>query len=80
LSVVGFMVDQVHLVGEVADTSNLISIYSSIFDWRLLTKVDDDASRPYIGGGTIRNAFWRTIITDKITPFTIEQRLGNCNG
>jgi hypothetical protein len=72
LSVAGFMVDQVHLVGEVADTSNLISICSSIFHWRLLAKVDDDVSRPYISGGTIQNAFWRTIITDKISSFTVE--------
>jgi hypothetical protein len=69
LNVSGLLCDMVEKVG--GESREKLIIWSPGFpsEWRRLVGIDEEPSRPYIAGGTISDAFWRTFFLD-ISPMS----------
>lgn len=69
----GILFDKVRLIGELSDFEHLEDSYAALKQW--LNLVMDyfevrDLAQPYIGGGTLKNAFWRTLTVDVVVSPT----------
>jgi hypothetical protein len=69
----GILFDKVRRIGELSDFEQLEDSYAIFKQW--LNLVIDyfevrDLAQPYIGGGTIKNAFWRTLTADVVVSPT----------
>ena len=69
----GIWFDKVRLIGELSDFEQLKDNYVTLKQWLSLVmdyfKVPDLA-QPYIGGGELKNAFWRTLTVDVVVSAT----------
>ena len=66
----------VHIVGEHAVTSaNGPEV--SLGAMEKMIRLDEGPNRPYPGGGTLINAYWRTLLTDTIIDKLPEQQEGS---
>lgn len=64
LSLSGVICDSIKEVGGKIRQRAFFGNSDIIPEWRQMTGIDQDLSRPYIGGDTISNAFWRTLCVD----------------
>jgi len=69
----GILFDRVRVIGELSDSEQLEESYATLKQWLKLV-IDSfeipDLAQPYIGGGTIKNAFWRTLTGDVVVSPT----------
>jgi hypothetical protein len=66
----GVLFDKVKHVGDLSAFDVLEQSYLIVRQWRALLTLHLDASEPYVGKGTIENAFWRTLTGDVVVSST----------
>ncbi len=66
LSSVGILVDTVNIVGDLLDATSDKSIFNSISQWRSILRFDEAPNQSYITGGSLQDAFWRTLMIDAV--------------
>lgn len=63
----GILFDKVRDIGEPSHFEQLEDSYATLKQWwKLVMDFFGDLEQPYIGGGTIKNAFWRTLTADVV--------------
>ncbi|RBA15907.1 hypothetical protein FPRO05_12128 [Fusarium proliferatum] len=64
LTVSGVLCDTIGNINGQVRNRIFTNTWTAIHEWRKLIGVDEDPGRPYIAGGTVEDAFWRTICLD----------------
>lgn len=66
LSSVGVLVDTVNIVGDLLDSTDDKSIFNNLSQWRSILRFDEALDQSYITGGSLEDAFWRTLMIDAV--------------
>jgi Heterokaryon incompatibility protein (HET) len=67
LSVPSVLVDQVHIVGDLMDPLSCDDILiETLVRWKDILRFDEAPDQQYITGGSLADAFWRTLIVDVV--------------
>jgi hypothetical protein len=80
LSLPGIYVDRVAQIGAPTpqDPEDHFGQAMAIQQWKQMAEDGQDFRRPYVGGGSVKNAFWRTIIADVMCKgLGVETSAGN---
>ena len=69
LALYGVYVDTVSQLGESSTAMDWHGIVPTVENWQKIARVDEDANKPYIGGGTVQEAFARMLAGDLENAF-----------
>jgi hypothetical protein len=66
LSIPGVYVDRVARIGSLTPQydEDCFQRAMAVRQWKQMAEDGQDFCRPYVGGGSVKNAFWRTVIAD----------------
>ncbi|KAI0195493.1 HET-domain-containing protein [Astrocystis sublimbata] len=68
LQVAGVCCDTIKAISNQVNSRSIINPSSTIKDWRRIAGIEEAPSKSYVGGGTVSEAFWRTLCLDMSAP------------